>query len=178
MVTGHVYIAASLDGFIARRDGDLDWLMKQPTGGEDHGYDAFMDSVDGLVMGRGSYEKVLTFGEWPYAKPVVVLSRSLAPEDLRADLAGKVRILDASPRRTMETLAQEGWKRAYVDGGQVVQAFLRAGLIRDLTLTRIPILLGDGIPLFGPLDRDIDLRHVETKAYASGLVQSSYEVLG
>ena len=78
----------------------------------------------------------------------------------------------------METLAEEGWQRAYVDGGQVVQAFLRDGLIRDMTLTRIPILLGDGIPLFGPLDRDIALRHVETKAYASSLVQSRYEVLG
>ena len=176
MVTGQVYIAASLDGLIARRDGDLDWLMKQATAGEDYGYDAFLDSVDGLVMGRGSYEKVLTFGDWPYPKPVVVLSRSLSPADLREDLAGKVRILDAAPAEIMKALSEEGWGRAYIDGGQVIQAFLRDGLISDMTLTRIPILLGDGIPLFGPLDRDIDLRHVETKAYASGLVRSRYEV--
>ena len=177
MVTGHVYIAASLDGFIARRDGDLDWLMKQPVEGEDYGYDAFLDSVDGLVMGRGTYQKVLTFGDWPYPKPVVVLSRSLSAEDLRADLVGKVRILDASPTEIMEALSEEGWKRAYVDGGLVIQAFLRDGLIKDMTLTRLPVLLGDGIPLFGPLDHDIDLKHVETTAYASGLVHSRYEVL-
>ena len=177
MVSGHVYIAASLDGFIARRDDDLDWLMKQATQGEDFGYEAFLDSVDGLVMGRGTYQKVLTFGEWPYPKPVVVLSRSLIPKDLRADLVGKVRILDAAPREIMEALAVEGWRRAYVDGGRIIQAFLREGLISDMTLTRVPILLGEGIPLFGPLDHDIDLKHVETKAYASGLVHSRYEVL-
>lgn len=178
MITGHVFIAASLDGFIARRDGDLDWLMKQATEGEDHGYDEFMASVDGLIMGRGSYEKVLTFGEWPYAKPVVVLSRSLSPRDLREDLAGKVRIVDAAPKEIMRTLSEEGWRRAYIDGGQIIQAFLRDGLIADMILTRVPILLGGGIPLFGPLDNDIALRHVGTKAYGSGLVHSKYEVVG
>ncbi|MGI9292772.1 MAG: dihydrofolate reductase family protein [Pseudomonadales bacterium] len=178
MTTGHVYIAASLDGFIARRNGDLDWLMKQPAKGEDYGYDEFMDSVDGLIMGRGSFEKVLTFDDWPYTKTVVVMSQSLSARDLRKDLVGKVRIVSATPKQLMQTLFEEGWQRAYVDGGQIIQAFLRDGLIRDITLTRIPILLGDGIPLFGPLDRDIDLKHLETKAYSSGLVHSKYEVVG
>ena len=177
MTTGHVYIAVSIDGFIARPDGGLDWLMKQPTAGEDYGYDAFMASVDGLIMGRASYEKVLTFAEWPYRKPVVVLSRTLAGGDVPASLAGRVRISDATPAEVMETLSAEGWRRAYVDGGQIVQSFLRDGLIRDLTLTRIPILLGSGRPLFGRLDRDIDLRHVQTTAHPSGLVHSRYEII-
>lgn len=177
MISGHVYIAVSLDGFIAAPDGGLDWLMKQPVQGEDHGYDAFMDSVDGLVMGRGSYEKVLTFGAWPYVKPVVVLSRSLAARDLREDLVGKVRIVDAGPTQVMQTLSQEGWRRAYVDGGQIIQAFLRENLISDLVLTRVPILLGSGIPLFGRLDEAVDLRHVKTMDYPSGLVESTYEVI-
>lgn len=176
MVTGHVFIASSLDGFIARPDGDLDWLMKQATEGEDHGYETFMASVDGLIMGRGSYEKVLTFGPWPYDKPVVVLSRSLSDRDLREDLAGRVRIADAGPRQIMATLAAEGWRRAYVDGGRVIQSFLREGLIADIALTRIPILLGDGLPLFGPLEHDIDLQHLATKTYPSGLVRSDYRV--
>ena len=178
MTTGHVYIAVSLDGFIARHDGDIDWLMKQPTEGEDYGYDEFMGSVDGLVMGRGSYEKVLTFGKWPYSKPVVVLSRSLSARDLREDLIGKARIVNAAPREIMGTLSKEGWRRAYIDGGQIVQGFLREGLITDMTVTVVPILLGSGIPLFGPLDHDIDLKHVETTSYSSGFVQSKYEVLG
>ena len=178
MTTGHVYIAASLDGFIARPDGDLDWLMKQPTEGENFGYEAFMESVDGLVMGRGTYEKVLTFGDWPYAKPVVVLSRTLAPEDLRGDLEGRVRVSNAPPKQAMDDLEAEGWKRAYVDGGRVIQSFLREGLIADVVLTRVPILLGTGIPLFGPLERDIDLKHLETRAFASGLIRSHYEVAG
>ncbi len=176
MTEGHVYIAVSLDGFIARPDGGLDWLMKQPTDGEDYGYEAFMASVDGLIMGRGSFEKVLTFPDWPYAKPVVVLSRTLSAADIPDDLAGRVRVLSASPQQVMETLAAEGWRHAYVDGGRIVQSFLREGLIRDLTLTRIPILLGQGRPLLGPLDRDIDLKHIETKTFTSGLVQSRYEL--
>ncbi|NIA68161.1 dihydrofolate reductase [Pelagibius litoralis] len=177
MTTGHVYIAVSLDGFIAAPDGGLDWLMKQPTEGEDHGYDDFMDSVDGLVMGRATYEKVLTFGAWPYAKPVVVLSRSLAARDLREDLVGKVRIVGDSPKQVMDALSKEGWRRAYIDGGQLIQAFLRENLISDLVLTRIPILLGSGIPLFGRLDEAVDLKHVKTVDYPSGLVQSTYQVI-
>ncbi len=176
MVTGHVFIAVSVDGYIARSNGELDWLMKQPAQGEDFGHDAFMDSVDGLILGRGTYEKVLTFDEWPYPKPVVVLSSSLGPDAIRKDLADKVRVVDVKPKQIMQRLAEEGWKRAYVDGGKVIQAFLREGLISDMALTRIPILLGGGIPLFGPLEKDIDLKHVATKAYPSGLVHSTYKV--
>jgi dihydrofolate reductase len=177
VITGHVFIAASIDGFIARSDGNLDWLMKQSTEGENHGYDEFMDSVDGLIMGRGSYEKVLTFGEWPYTKPVVVLSRSLNQQDIREDLVGRVRIANCTPEQIMQKLTNEGWRQVYVDGGRVIQSFLRDGLIKNIVLTRVPILLGSGISLFGDIDHDIDLIHLETKSYPSGLVCSAYEVV-
>jgi len=176
MVTGHVFIAASLDGFIARSNGDIDWLMKQPIADEDHGFEKFMASVDGLIMGRGSYEKVLSFDEWPYAKPVVVLSSRLSNSNLPKELFGKVEIIDKTPKEAMAYLSSKGWQKAYVDGGQVIQSFLRAGLIQDMVITRVPILLGSGLPLFGALDDDLDLTHIETQNYPSGLVTSTYTI--
>lgn len=177
MTTGHVFIATSLDGYIARSDGGIDWLTSFASSGEDHGYSAFIARMDGLVMGRGTYQKVLTFGTWPYDKPVVVLSRSLTSEDVPAELAGRVEVMDGSPREVMDRLTVRGWARAYVDGGKVIQAFLRAGLIEDMTVSRIPVLIGNGLPLFGPLDRDYPLTHIETQAFVSGLVQSKYALL-
>mgnify|MGYP001825684183 CR=1 FL=1 len=177
MITGHVFIATSLDGFVARKSGELDWLMKQETKGEDHGYDAFMASVDGLVMGRGSFETVMTFEEWPYEKPVVVMSRTLGQDDVPAAIADRVTLTRLDPAGVMKMLDGQGWRRVYVDGGKVVQSFLRDGLIADMALTRIPILLGDGLPLFGVLDSDIDCEHLDTRTFPSGLVTSRYRVV-
>ena len=176
MTTCHVFIAASLDGFIARRGGEIEWLEGWPEVGHDYGVGEFMASVDGLIMGRGTYEKALTFPEWPYDKPVVVLSQSMKDAEVRADLAGKVRITSSNPGQLLQELDREGWKRAYVDGGQVVQSFLREGLIADMVLTRIPILIGAGLPLFGALPADVKLAHLKTDSYASGFVQSRYAV--
>ena len=177
MVTGHVFIATSLDGFIARPDGSLDWLMAIAAAGEDHGFDAMMASVDGLVMGRGTFEQVLTFGEWPYAKPVVVLSRSMSESDIPDELSGKVTLSALAPRDLMASLDSDGWKRAYVDGGKVIQSFLADGLIADMIVTRAPVLIGEGLPLFGAIPKDIPLRHIETRSFASGLISSRYEVV-
>lgn len=174
MTNCHVFIATSLDGFIARQNGDIDWLENVPTGGEDHGYEAFMEGVDGLFMGRGTYEKVLSFDNWPYRKPVVVLSTTLQQSAVPARVADKVRISALAPNEIVEVVSREGWKRAYVDGGQLIQAFLRAGLIESLIITRIPVLLGSGLPLFGPMPHDQRFQHVETTAFPSGLVQSKY----
>ena len=176
MTSGHVYIATSLDGFIARNNHQLDWLMKQPTQGEEHGYEAFMASVDGLVMGRGSYENLLTFGQWPYEKPVVVMSKTLSAADIPPALEGKVRLVDLDPPALMASLDEQGWSRAYVDGGRVVQSFIRCGLIEDLVLTTVPILIGEGLPLFGAIDGDIDLELIDTTAFKSGLVQTRYRI--
>ena len=177
MTTGHVFIATSLDGLVARPTGELDWLLKQSTAGEDHGYDAFMDSVDGLVMGRGSFQTILTFDTWPYAKPVVVMSQTLTQNDIPEPVADRVTLTRADPPQVMATLEGQGWRRAYIDGGKIVQSFLRAGPIADITLTHVPILLGAGISLFGTLDHDIDLEHLGTQTFPSGLVTSHYRTI-
>lgn len=176
MTTGHVFIATSLDGFIARTDDALDWLTKQDTGTEDHGYDTFIASVDGLVMGRGSFRTVLGFDHWPYTKPVVVLSQSMTQNDIPKGLTGDITLTRETPRQIMTRLAAMGWSRAYIDGGLVVQSFLREGLIADMRVTVIPILLGQGKRLFGKLDADIDLHFVKTTPFPSGLVALDYKV--
>jgi dihydrofolate reductase len=168
-----VFIGTSLDGFIARPNGDLDFLP--PGGGEPHGYDEFIASVDVIVIGRKTFEKVLTLGPWPYGdKRVVVLSSR--PVDLSAASGGVVEQMAGPPAQIVSQLAASGAHHLYVDGGITIQGFLRAGLIQRLIITRVPVLIGDGIPLFGSLARDIRLRHVATRHYPSGLVSSEYHV--
>lgn len=172
-----VFIATSLDGFIARADGGLDWLPQvgEAEGSEDYGYREFIASVDTLVMGRKTYELALTFKEWPYSgKKVVVLSSRYPATPTR--LAEGIDGVSCSPRELVERLSNRGARHLYVDGGKTIQGFLNTGLIHEMTITRVPVLLGDGIPLFGRLERDIRLQHVATKAYANGLVQSRYLV--
>lgn len=177
MTTGHVFIATSLDGFVARKDHQLDWLMKQNPDGEDHGYDDFTASVDGIVMGRGSYQNVLSFGDWPYSKPVVVMSKTLAQSDIPSELADKVCMTDLDPPELMQSLQKDGWSRAYIDGGKVVQSFVKCGLIEDFVLTIVPILIGDGRRLFGKVAGDIDLELIGVKYFKSGMVQTRYRVI-
>lgn len=168
-----VFIATSMDGYIAREDGAIDWL---PTyGDEDYGYHAFFRTVDALVMGRNTYELVRTFGEWPYGeKPLVVLSSRGV--DIPPELEGTVESMSGTPTEVVERLAARGYEHLYIDGGKTVQRFLAEGLIDRMIITRIPVLIGAGIPLFGAVPRDIPLRHVRTNSYPNGLVQSEYEV--
>lgn len=181
-ITVTVFIATSLDGFIARRNGRLDWLPgqndvpKEAAGSEDYGYGELINSVDALVMGRNTFEKVLTFDEWPYpGLPVVVLSSR--PVSIPPAIADEVEVMGGSPEDVVARLALRGWRNLYVDGGVTIQRFLRAGLIQRLIITRVPVLLGEGIPLFGPLPHDLRLRHIETRPYPNGLVQSEYAVI-
>lgn len=170
-----VFIATSLDGFIARPNDDLDWLPH--GGGEPHGYDEFIASVDALVIGRKTFEKVLTFDAWPYGdKRVVILSSR--PLDLSAVRGGVVEQMAGPPAEIVSRLAARGAHHLYVDGGITIQRFLLAGLVQRLIITRVPVLIGDGIPLFGSLQHDIRLRHVATQHYPSGLVKSEYAVGG
>lgn len=175
MTTGHVFIATSLDGFIARMDGRLDWLEGANQAGEDHGYEAFVATMDGLVMGRATFNVALGFEPWPYTLPIIVLSTRLNADDVPEAIADQV-ALARSVAEARDLAAQKGWQRSYVDGGATIRSFLRDGAIQDMVITRIPILLGSGLPLFGPLDRDIALHHIETQSFPSGLVQSRYEV--
>jgi dihydrofolate reductase len=172
-VNTSVFVGVSVDGFIARANGALDWLPA--GGGEEHGYAAFMASVDCLVIGRHTYDTVLGFDQWPYGdKPVFVLTTRPLPA---APAGAVVERMADEPEDIVARLAARGFQHAYVDGGITIQGFLRAGLIQRLIITRVPVLIGSGIPLFGDLPRDIALEHVGTRQYASGLVQSEYIVL-
>ena len=170
-----VYIATSLDGFIARKDGSLDWLPPGSEGNEDYGYAEFTSTVDHIVMGRNSFEKVLTFGEWPYDKKVIVLtSRDLT---LPPELAGKVEPLHLSPRELAHEMDIRGAKGIYLDGGITIQKFLHEGLVNELTITTIPILIGEGLPLFGTVGKDIKLELIRSQSFKNGLVQNKYKIL-
>ncbi|MDQ1452546.1 MAG: hypothetical protein QOK38_2412 [Acidobacteriaceae bacterium] len=177
-MTISVFVGTSLDGFIARPNGDFDFLPA--GGGEPHGYEEFIASVDAIVMGRNTFETVLTLGAWPYGdKRVVVLSSrplSSTSIDLSAARGGRVEQMAGPPEQIVSQLAASGAHHLYVDGGITIQRFLRAGLIQRLTITRVPVLIGEGIPLFGSLPHDVQLRHITTRHYPSGLVSSEYHV--
>ena len=165
-----VFCGTSVDGFIARRDGGLDFLPETP---EPHGYEEFVASVDTIVIGRKTYETVLGFDQWFYGdKRVVVLSSG----PIAQPKGGRVEHMSGEPAEIVARLAATGAAHVYLDGGITIQRFLRAGLVDRLVVTRVPVLLGEGIPLFGALPHDVLLRHVGTRSYPSGLVQSEYEV--
>lgn len=169
-----VFVGTSLDGYMARPDGAFDFLPAD--GGEPHGYEEFFASIDALVIGRHTYEVVLGINPWPYGdKPVFVLSSTT--ELGNAPPGAVVERMSGTPEEIVSALTQRGVRHIYVDGGVTIQSFLRAGLIQRLTITRVPVLIGEGIPLFGPVTRDIVLRHVATQQYGTGLVKSEYEVV-
>ena len=171
-----VFIATTLDGFIAREDGAIDWLEGY-RGDGDCGYTDFIASVDTLVLGRKSFEKVLTFDQpWPYEGLRVVVLSSGSPPVPEA-LASSVEVMNLEPVALLRQLGQTGTRHVYVDGGVTIQRFLRAGVIQEMVLTRVPVLLGSGLPLFGELATDIELEHLETTTYPDGLVQSRYRVV-
>jgi dihydrofolate reductase len=175
--TGRVFIGASLDGFIARADGDIDWLTDPPPGpqhasitssSEVEGWESFLPSIDHLVMGRGTYEKALTFDDWPYTgKRVIVLSTTLVTDDDRVTI---VRDLGQALHEL------DGADQVYVDGGKVIQTFLRADLIDEITIGWAPVLIGGGLPLFGLLDHDVQLALVASHVSAGGMVHATYAV--
>jgi dihydrofolate reductase len=177
-ITASVYVATSLDGFIARKDGTIDWLVEANSTvpeGEDCGYAAFMNTVDVVIMGRNTYEQVAGFESWPYeGKRVIVLTS----KKVRFRQGTGVR-LEASaelPPALLKRLNSEGCKRAYVDGGTVIQSFLAYSLIDKITITIIPVLLGGGRSLFGILSSDTKLTLVKARAFEFGFIQVTYVV--
>lgn len=168
-----VFCGVSVDGFLARSNHALDFL---DAGGQDlHGFEEFYASVDVVVIGRKTFEVVLTFDKWFYGKkPVVVLSSR--PLDFSSIKGGVVEQMSGEPAEIVMQLKSRNFKHVYIDGGITIQRFLAAGLIDRLVITRVPVLIGEGIPLFGSLPHDISLRHVATRSYRGGLVQSEYEV--
>ena len=174
-----VFIAASVDGFIARPDGDIEWLHRpeyELAALNGMTYESFIATVDALVMGRKTLEKVLSFPEWPYeGMPVIALSHQAL--EIPTYLQGKVEVMSLDPIALVAQLAERGMKHLYIDGGQTIQAFLEAGLIDELIITRTPVLLGQGIPLFSQLGRELELRHIGTHESDNGFVQSRYQVM-
>jgi dihydrofolate reductase len=174
-----VFIATSLDGFISRTDGSIDWLEQanaRVPAGEDCGYAEFMSGVGALVMGRHTFDLARSFAEWPYGnKPVVVLSSRMG--SLPAGVPGTVQLSSETPAALVARLSSEGMRHLYIDGGVTIQRFLSDALIDEITITRIPVLIGTGKPLFGPLSSDVRLEHLSTRAYDFGFVQSRYRVV-
>ncbi len=172
------YMGMSVDGFIARSDGDIEWLGRPEFTSPDNlglDYLSFMSTVDALVMGRNSFEKVVAFPDWPYEDHLVVV---LSTKELKIPkhLVGKVKLERGSPAEIVDRLESEGLRHLYIDGGVTVQQFLQAKLISEITITYLPILLGDGISLFGSIGTELALKHVETTVSSNGMVQSRYLV--
>lgn len=172
-MANYVYIAASLDGFIATPDGGIEWLNDAPNPkGSDFGFSEFLARVDGILMGRSTFEKVLAFGYWPYHIPVIVLSSTL--KVVPSDIDGTVHIIAGSPIEVCTRLAAQGFKNLYIDGGRVIQSFLKEDLIDELIVTRFPKILGGGIPLFGEIGKGLEFSHLETQVIENYLVKSRY----
>ncbi|MHB1262042.1 MAG: dihydrofolate reductase family protein [Thermoplasmatota archaeon] len=169
------FIGTSLDRFLARPNGSFDFLPSD-GGGEAGGFDAFIAGIDAIVMGRNTFDVVTAMPEWPYrSKHLVVLSHR--PVDLARAPPGLAERMEAAPQEVVARLAARGLRNLYVDGGLTIQSFLRAGLVDRLVVTTVPVLIGQGIPLFGPLDADIKLKHVATRTLPGGMVQSEYAVV-
>ncbi|MBL7825424.1 MAG: dihydrofolate reductase [Saprospiraceae bacterium] len=169
-----VFVGRSLDGYIAGKNGELDWLDSVPDSNQvEMGYTSLMEEIDALVMGRTTFEVVCGFGgEWPYKKHVFVLSNTL--REIPENLTGKVSLLKGSPKEVLEQVHAKGYFKLYIDGGRTIQDFLRADLIDELRITTIPILLGGGYPLFGELPAPLRFDHVASSLFLNQIVQDCY----
>lgn len=168
-----VFLGLSVDGRVARPDGDLEWLTSRGEAAGDAGFTPFVESVDAVMMGRRTYEAIASIQEWPYlGRPIHVISTTLD-----ADADPRI-IVHRSPEAAIDAAERSGCKCVYVDGGATVRWFLAAKLVDELTLSQVPVLIGDGPSLFGSLGGDVDLEHVRTTVLDGGMVQTTYRVLG
>jgi len=169
-----VYIATSIDGFIARKDGNIDWLMEIPNPeNSDYGFSAFMERVDGIIMGRNTFETVMSFSEWPYIKPVFVLSSGL--KSVQEKYKGNAEVINGPLDEIVRSLNAKGFINLYIDGGKTIQSFLKQNLIDEMQITRIPIILGSGIPLFTEMELEVKFELVNTEILNKDLVKSIYK---
>ena len=170
--TAHVFVGVSVDGFLARTDGDLDWLTSRGEEAGDAGYDAFVADVDHVVLGRRTYETVAGFEPWPYGtrRVLVVTASGLPAPDARVQAVGSL-------EEAVAVLDADGARRVYVDGGATIQTFLAADLVDTLTLSAVPVLIGAGVPVFGTLPADVPLRLESSRVLPGGMVQSTYAVV-
>jgi dihydrofolate reductase len=169
----YIYIAQSLDGYIAGPGGNLDWLnnILNPTN-DDFGFSNFIKEIDALVMGRHTFEMVHSFGKWPYTKPVYVVSSSL--KSVPDELAEKAQIINASPAEIVQSLKNNGMSNLYIDGGSLIQSFISENLIDKFIITTVPVLLGGGVKLFGQLDSLVNLKFEKSEIILGQLVKNYY----
>jgi len=164
-----VFIASSLDGYIAAEDGSLEWLMSAGRPDEDYGFDSFLASVDAVAMGRGTYDSIAHVDELPYGdRPLMVLTHRAGDE------RPGVSFVQCTPHEAVSSWESSGYGRVYIDGGVVISDFLAHGLVDELTITTVPTLLGRGIRLFHPIDTATDLLLQSVRSWPSGMVQSAY----
>jgi dihydrofolate reductase len=170
-----VFVAKSLDGFIAGKNGELDWLDSTPNPENiDMGFISLMEEIDAIVMGRITFDMVCSFeGQWPYNKHIFVLSNSL--KEVPEKVKNKASLLKGDVTEILKSIHGEGFHKLYIDGGKTVQHFLAEDLIEELIITTIPILLGDGVPLFSFLPKSLELNHLKTEVFLNQIVQSKYE---
>jgi len=168
-----VYIATSLDGHIAKKDGNIEWLMEVPNPeNSDFGFSEFIERIDGIIMGKNTFETVVGFNQWPYVKPVFVLSNSL--KSLPVGYEDKAQIVRGELKNIVASLETKGIKNFYIDGGKTIQSFLKEDLIDEIIITRIPTILGSGIPLFTDMDQELKFKVVNTEVLNQYLVKSTY----
>ncbi len=174
-MSNHVFIATSLDGYIADNNGSVDWLnaySTPPASSEEDVFAQFMQNIDAVVMGRNTFEVVQSFGVWIYTKPVIVLSSTL--QTLPEEYAQKAYVTTERIDTLLARLHAEGLQNLYIDGGKVIQSFLHKDLIDTMTITRIPVLLGGGIALFGKNSVQLAFTHSQSKVLNGGLVMDTY----
>jgi len=169
-----VFIATSLDGYIADKEGGIDWLHSIPNPDHiDMGYAKFMSRIDAIVMGRTTFETVCTFDmDWPYQQTVFVLSTTLT--EVPANLIGKVQLVKGTLKEILEKIHSQGFNKLYIDGGKTIQGFLKEDRIDEMIITTIPILLGGGSPLFSDLPERLDFECIDTKIYLGKVVQNHF----
>lgn len=167
-----IYIGTSLDGFIAKTDGNIDWLTRYANKDAIHAYEKFITGIDAIVIGKGTFEKILTFPSWPYDKKTFVLSSSL--KQLPETLKYKATLLSMKPRELLKYLSGMGFSSIYIDGGKVIQSFLKEDLVDEMIISNVPFLIGNGIPLFGFLNVELNFKHVRTEVQSNGLVRNYY----
>jgi dihydrofolate reductase len=173
-MTNSVYIATSLDGYIATPNGGIEWLntFSNPTD-SDYGYHEFIDGIDAIVMGRKTFELVSSFSSWPYSKKVFVLSNHL--QEIKPELVDRAEVVSGDLNTIVKKLHRDGYQNLYIDGGKAIQSFLKKNLIDELIISKVPIVLGDGIPLFAAQDQMVKFEHCSTEVFEGGLVKSHYK---
>ena len=176
MPTGHVYLTSTLDGFIPRNESGLDWSVTQLEAASTPGLKPFIEQVDGVIIDHGTFQAVVAQGSLPFTKPVIVMSGTLSSDQVPVALRTQIEMSSMEPATLFDELGRRGWQRVCVDGSHLFKSFLSLGLIEDLVVNTRPVLIGQGVRLFGTIHDDIELEVVRASRFDSGLIQTHYRL--